>query len=291
MTGRRPRPSFEEAVCDLAAIIEALQPFNEVLVLCGGFAAWLYRSHPDFGDPHGEFLVSLDIDWAVPPRLPENLGSLSAALREGGFSPLRFRGSTPPVIKYQHDRWGTERPEPICVEFLTPLIGKDMGGAALQVQPGVTAILLRFMDLALDRPITMEVQAVPELEMREGTRVQLPHPGNYLLHKALTAPRRRNAAKMMKDLAYIFDVVVLSRPEWPSIRERIESFEGQGERGIWLNKARADLKRWFETPQSYGCVGVADVFTAADPRSPMNTERVCRVMKHALPRLALWPAR
>lgn len=71
-----PIPSFEEALADLGALLVAIQPYRDDLVLCGGFAAWLYRAHPDFAPAHGAHPITLDIVHRV----------MSTALSQTGLS-------------------------------------------------------------------------------------------------------------------------------------------------------------------------------------------------------------
>lgn len=49
--------------------------------------------------------------------------------------------------------------------------------------------------------VCVQLDEIPERDLSPGVEVNLPHPGNYLFHKALTAPRRAKKAKMRKDLA------------------------------------------------------------------------------------------
>jgi hypothetical protein len=289
MSNEQPTPTFEEALADLAALIIALQPFRNEVVLCGGFAAWMYRFHPEFGSPHGVHQITLDIDWAVPKSLAQHELSVAEELKRREFVPIIFRGDSPPVIKYQHKRWGNNEPAPVCVEFLTPLQGRDKGKSAEKIQSSLNAILLRYMDLALDRPVLFDVSVVPKCTLPAGTSILVPHPANYMFQKALTAPRRRKKAKMKKDLAYLYDAVLLTRPVWDRMLARISTFENQDERKKWLKKARTDLESWFEMPDAFGNAAVAEVLTAADPSNPLTPERVHRVMTHALPAIGMWP--
>jgi hypothetical protein len=61
----------DEALRDLSALLVAVEPFGPSVVLAGGFAAWMYRFVEPY-DPSGPELHTLDIDYAVPSRLPHS---------------------------------------------------------------------------------------------------------------------------------------------------------------------------------------------------------------------------
>lgn len=283
------KPSFDEAKKDLSLLLDAIEPISSELVLCGGFAAWLYRYTAFAGEAHGPPLLTFDIDWATPRTLPVDSVSIAKVMAEYDFVRLYVNDHNPPVMKFQHKRWGEVELASIHVEFLTPLTGKDTGQATHTVQSGLTATPLRFMDLALHRPIAVATHDVPELTTTSDMLVKIPHPANFLMHKALIAARRSTQAKTNNDLAHIFDVAVLTRPRWAEIRDRILEIEQQGAWGKWLRKARQSLLLWFESPHSDGSIAVAEVMADANPSNPITPSAVSNMMMVALRQVALLP--
>jgi hypothetical protein len=277
--------TYAEALKDLSKLLVAVEPFGEHLVLAGGFAAWLYRFVEPY-DNTGPELFTQDIDYAVPRRLPAELPSLAEALHSIEFVAVRSRDKEPPVMVFQDRRWGDEEKAPVYAEFLAPLRGKPTG-SVVAVEPGVNAMLLRYMDLALDGPIALDVSKVETLDVPDGTLAYLPHPAHFVLHKALTAPLRATREKRHKDFAYLYDVVVRTRRGWPEMRERLAALEGQGERAAWLRRARADLVKWFGEPTGQGCVAAAAVWNDREPALALTPEEVCIAMRMGLAALGL----
>lgn len=280
--------SYDEALKDLSRLLVALEPFGEHVVLAGGFAAWLYR----FVDPYdgaGPELFTLDIDYAVPTRLPTELPSLAEALGEIAFVGLRSRDHEPPVMVFQHKRWGTERKAPVYAEFLAPLQGNRTDGV-VRIEPTVNAQLLRYMDLALDGPIAVDVSKVEALAVPAGTGAYLPHPALFVVHKALTAPLRKSRDKRDKDFAYIYDVVLRTRAGWPEMRQRVAMLEERGETAAWLGRARKYLANWYVEPTGLGCVGAAAVWNARESALALTPAEVSVAMRMGLAGLGLLPS-
>jgi len=97
----------------------------------------------------------------------------------------------------------------IRVEFLTPNEGPDSDAPARLPSLGTEAQQLRFLDFLIRNP---EGAA---LLHGEGIYVLVPAPERYALHKLIVARRRREAAKVDKDLrqaASLLEVLVRKRP-------------------------------------------------------------------------------
>lgn len=277
--------SYDEALKDLSRLLVALEPFGEHVVLAGGFAAWLHRFVEPY-DGAGPELFTQDIDYAVPIRLPADLPSLAEALEEIAFVALRSRDQEPPVMVFQHERWGAVNKAPVYAEFLAPLRG-NRTDRVVRIEPTVNAQLLRYMDLALDGPIAVDASKVEALDVPDGTLAYLPHPAHFIVHKALTAPLRKSKDKRDKDFAYLYDVVVRTRLGWPEMRERIAALDAQGETAAWLRRARKDLARWFGEPTGVGCVEAAAVWNAREPDLALTPEEIYVAMRMGLAALGL----
>jgi hypothetical protein len=143
------------------------------------------------------------------------------------------------------------------------------------------------MDLALDSPVAVDLSSL--IDVPAGTRVRLPHPAHYIVHKALTVDRRRARAKRAKDLVYVHDVLVRTRPMWPAMAERVEALRGKRERAKWVRTASANLEKWFGTPSGAGPRAVSELMESVG--RPVDVEFVHRAAATALEAVGLSAAR
>lgn len=287
----------KEVLRDLSDAIVAIQPIWDKLVLVGGLVPWIYRGHPSFEAPPHPALFTADIDWAVPLDLDPTCGRLTDLLEDSGFVRLPNRSTKPPISMVQHGRHGSTEPASISMEFLAPLSGPSH---TRDGQPRVSALvqgtlgvqLLRYMELALHQPMSVDLQHRPGLSFGpSAARLQVPHPTNFLVHKLLVMPLRP-AVKRDKDAAYLFDLALLSRPSWPTMRARLEDLTHSSNSPAnrrWLNAARATATQTFASPAAAGCVGAARVLNDAFPQHPLTTDRVHRVMQRFLGEVGLGP--
>ena len=259
-------PFHADALHDLARFLEAIEGYLDKVVLCGGWASFFYR-HLSLGSrpSHGP-LFTHDFDLVSPPALPQaGVGSLSDCLSRANFVAIRNR--EPPVVFYQHERWGTEDRAPVYGEFLTPLEGPetDRSGqrkTVRELQDGVTAQRLRYLDLLLHEPLGINTAQVPSLKLTRALEVSIPNPAAYVFQKAL-ALKRRSAAKQLKDFAYVFEVATLWFHEVARVQEMAQSIASKShEWSRWVEKSRRTLLNSFKDKDSDGPVSVERVLAA-----------------------------
>ena len=77
------------------------------------------------------------------------------------------------------------------IEFITVEKGRGVDSSIRIKNLGINAIPLRFVSFLLDKPIMIT---------DSGTKVLVPNPTNFCLHKLIIASRRRNRDKRLKDL-------------------------------------------------------------------------------------------
>ena len=178
---------------------------------------------------------------------------------------IHSRGTEPPVQRYQHIRFGKDDLGPIYGEFLTPLTGSEVGrdGSAQTVktvQEGLTAQALRYLDLLFEFPTDFDAATIPELGLTGPHVVRLPHPATYVLQKLLAWPAR-DPDKRAKDLAYIFEVALLTRDQWPKAGAVIENLRARDrEHSVWIRRAQQLVERQFQSPAAEGPVAVARIY-------------------------------
>jgi len=258
------RPSFEDALHDLGCFLRAIHEYLGHVVLCGGWVPYFYRHLPRIAAPKHGPLFTFDFDLVIPSELPHGpAGSLRDLLLKGDFVDIQNRA--PPVVYYQHSRWGTGELAPIYGELLTPLEGSilDRSGKPKDlrhVQDGVVAQQLRYVELLLHDPLIVQNEWVHELALREGMEFQIPNPASYILQKALALSHRR-AEKQQKDLGYVFEVAALWSYESERVQEMVRSIaEHSSVWSRWVKRGKDVLFGAFQSEHSDGPVSVEQVF-------------------------------
>lgn len=136
-------------ISGFARLITAQGPWLDQVVIIGGWAHRLYRLDPRAQKLDFAPLMTLDIDVALPPNVPDRAPSIRELLVANGFEE-DFRGDDkPPATLY---RLGDDAAG-FYAEFLTPLVGGELTRAGkrkatLQVA-GVTSQQLRHIGSGL----------------------------------------------------------------------------------------------------------------------------------------------
>lgn len=277
---------YREILEELVQSARAMGPYRDDVVIAGGLVPLLYRFHPDYDRPRPSPLLTGDLDWTAPETLPMRGDTrLRAHLEKHGFTIVpsrRTRGDVPPKHVFQAKERGTNRPAEIHGEFLVPLIGSktDRHGnpkSPREIQEGLTAEAIRYLDLLLWRPVDFDIRHLEEvIEVDEDMTIQIPRLGPYLVQKALCSERRDRTEKRNKDLAYIFDVVMLAHPDWGSMREEIDDLETESsEWSSWIEDALSILRDAFEGDAPPGPQRVESIY---EDESSVRASTVERVM-------------
>ncbi len=253
--------SFAEALRLLGRVAVALEPYADSVLVIGGVVPLLYRGLPSFARTPFDAPGTTEVDLSVPRRLPLSNRPVFDLLADAGLVEFESPGyhGRPGAQAFQDAAHGTVRKAPTFVEFLAPLLGKGEK-ALVEVQPGFRAEALRYLDLLAFEPIVLQVRDVPELGVDAPSRVRVPQPAMYVAQKILSrsSGRLTKAHKAAKDLAYVFDVAVLSRPVWDSQRAVVARAAAADKTWrTWMARAGRDLRSLFETPASEGPVAAA----------------------------------
>lgn len=223
---------FDSPDAFLAHVLWTFRPYLDTVVLVGGFAVRLYELHPRAASTAVRVLRTFDADLAVPsggiPVTGESLGALAEA---AGFK-LDFRGDhIPPVMKFvpKGTVGRSVGVDQYTVEFLTPMTGAPIGRnkralVTSDIQAGVTAQRLRYLDLLLERPWCISLAGLPGiLEEARTMQVRLPHPGLFIVQKILISEDRNRLDRRSKDMAYVYQVVSLFRRELMALAEDVRA--------------------------------------------------------------------
>ncbi|MFA7368587.1 MAG: GSU2403 family nucleotidyltransferase fold protein [Kiritimatiellales bacterium] len=172
------------------------------LVLTGSWCLLLYRQYFERNELFSS-LRTRDMDFLVP--IPFNLRdtiNIPELLKDLGFL-TEYKGSAG-YMQLIH-------PE-VMLEFLVPQRGRETDRPFDLPQLGLNAQRLRYMDIALMKPIKLMFEDVP---------IRVPHPACFALHKLLVAPRRKEAFKKERDIEIAVELLGLlfARNDQPVLKE------------------------------------------------------------------------
>lgn len=246
----------------LVYVLSAFRPYLERLVVVGGFAVRLYEFHPRAERATVRVLRTFDADLATGNvRIPVAGQSLADLAAAAGFR-RDFRGDhMPPVMKFVPTDASTERrnADQYTIEFLSPLVGPAAGRsgkavAASDIQRGVTAQRLRYLDLLLEAPWPVPLAGLPGIPVTSRTlEPRVPHPGLFIVQKVLISGEPNRLERRPKDMAYVYQVASLFRRELPALAGEVrERMSGNAAWRKWLARFRQTTDTLFAGPHAAG---------------------------------------
>lgn len=230
-------PDFTES--DLIVALQPIKAYLDEVVICGGWTLLIYRKWI-LSDNGPRPMATLDLDLAVPPYVEVVKRPLGDLLREAGFR-ANYTGMDYPAITYVKEG----APE---IEFLTPMKG-DRPPKPVEVQPGLQAEPLRYLEILLDNTLRVEIP-------KTGLRVRTPTAEAYLYQKGLSFPRRNREEKKAKDLAYMFELLHNFPDLAKGLPAGLERMRGSY-RKKWFATFRGNLERYFPNRDGDGVGMVA----------------------------------
>ncbi|HEV8663668.1 MAG TPA: GSU2403 family nucleotidyltransferase fold protein [Candidatus Methylomirabilis sp.] len=260
----------------LGHVLRAIAPYLDSLVLVGGFAVRLYRFHPRAASTGIVPLITFDADFVAPPELEIKAGRrLSDLVAAADLEPNFFGDYKPPVMKFFPKEGETPRrgaaQDQYYVEFLTPLIGAgtDRAGNVVgtrEIQKGVTAQRLRYLDLLTVSPWQIPLVRLPGMgaKVGDGNFVKVPDPGLFIVQKVLISRETGRQEERPKDMAYIYEVLALFRGELRQLAEGVRRIAGKGSTWQrWIGRSKRMAAELFKTPVAPGVTEAHAVFAAA----------------------------
>lgn len=200
----------------IARLMDALAPWRESLVVVGGWAHRLHRLLPGVQMPSYEPLRTKDADVAFSATAAPK-GDISAALRMAGFEEELAGEHKPPVTWY---RLGKED-NGFYAEFLTPLTGggirRDGSVDATITKAGVTAQKLRYLDLLLIEPNTVDLSSAGGIPTQKALSVKVANPVSFIAQKLLIRTDRI-PEKQAQDTLYVHDTLELFSRELDAMK-------------------------------------------------------------------------
>lgn len=260
-------PAFDKF---FLSTVQTLKPYLSDIICIGGCANALYRIHEAASSPVPDYLGTKDIDWAVPSRLAAREGkSLSDLMKKAGFVEELHGTQAHPVVKY---RSGNETVA-AEIEFLCPLSGMRGGrqndNAAVEVQTGLMAQPLRYLDVLTRNPWMVDLGKAPEFRKFKGVLVRVPNPAAYVVQKILIRDQRRKLEFKAKDCYYIYEVSVVFRDNLAALRAEYEKLQTLP--GPWLKRFAKSIHILFKDEHSEGPTSALDVYESAGMGTPQIT--------------------
>jgi Nucleotidyltransferase len=262
-------------------IVKALGPYLDELVFVGAWCQRLLRFHQFAVPPTFAPLMSEDADVATPERLAPRSESIAERLRAAGFRASLSGSELLPVSKYYPDDRG------LYVEFIAPLRG---GGHTRNGErddtlsiAGITAAKLRYVDLLLHRPWTLELKTTDGFPVGDDRiSMQLANPVSYLAQKVLSIRRRPQPQKRAKDALYVHDTLLMFGEHFDDLRPLVGEVlallprETQSE----FHRLRVDLFH-----DDALVLQAADIAAATGRASPPSASTVAAVCVSGLERI------
>lgn len=188
-------------------LIVALEPWLDHLVFIGGWAHRLYRFHPTSTPPQYFPITTRDADIAfeISPKIE---GDIKQALLNAGFSEELSGNHQPAISQYSLGEENTG----FYVEFLAPQRGsgrrRDGSIVVTAAQAGVTAQLLRHLDILLFKPWSVNISDAQGFELDSPRHIQIANPVAFISQKLLIHDQR-GRGKKSQDIMYIHDTLEL----------------------------------------------------------------------------------
>jgi hypothetical protein len=237
-------------------LLKALQVINNDIVVIGGFANALYEHFDEAAASPLGTIATKDMDILISDKLTHISEDIVKLLEVEGFvldsKPIQNKTITKFILKETNFE----------IEFLCPMYGSDPdrnGNKQLvkEIQKGLTAQPLRFLDLALYNTWKINTQHIPELN-HLNIDIQVPSPGAYLIQKFIIRERRRanNPAYMQKDCFYTYEILLKFIDNLDglvkSVNEVVLYNEIKGKRYNDVKNFIRDFKSFYSGPSSDG---------------------------------------
>jgi hypothetical protein len=177
-------------------LLKTLSPYLGQVVICGGWAIYVYRK---FLDPDGAMpMGTSDLDLATKDKLKRVKDPIDKLLTDQGYVAKQFPEHEPPAMKFE------KKGEP-DVEFLAPQRGQGKD-ETVEIEKNVVAIRRRYLDVMIENVIQVDVSKAAKLP-EKSMSIRVPTPAAYLFHKGLSFTQRTDREKKAKDLAYMFELM------------------------------------------------------------------------------------
>lgn len=233
-------------------LLLGLKDYNEEIVIIGGLANALYQYHEYGQNSRLGVLATKDLDVLTSDKVTILNKSIIDGLTEQGFVVDPKPVEDKVITKFTLPDTNFE------IEFLCPMKGGDPdkeGKRQLvkEIQDGVKAQPLRYLDLALFDPWTINSKNIPELNDID-IDIQIPNPGAYLIQKFIIKDRRKPAFAQ-KDCFYIYELLLKFRDNFDILKGCIDDLVVKNAQKGGYRKVRGfkeDFKEYFASTLAEG---------------------------------------
>lgn len=283
----------KEFDCFFLKVVQSLSSYLGDLICIGGCANALYRFHELASHAAPAYLGTKDIDWAVHQKLPlQDRKPLASLMAEAGFNETCFGSGKQAVIKY----CPTNSALSSDLEFLCPLSGlpgssnKVLPPTSHEVQTGLMAQPLRYLEILFQRPWVIDLGRIPEFKALHGTRVQVPNPSAYVVQKVLIRDQQRGWPSLAKDCYYIYEISVLFHEALDAMAKEYANIK-LGLPQAWIKRFRTKLHLLFRNAHADGPASALRVYQAAiasrreSSSSNLNADMIVRAVNKMLERM------
>lgn len=250
--------------------LNSMNPYLNDIVIIGGWAWYFYRRYLC-----GQDVISLDftrdLDCAVSRGLKKKGRTMEELLKEHGFEWVPTGDFKPPSEKYA---WPDSKDSRAVIEFLTPSLGADRS-PTVEVQKGLVAQPLRYLDILIEDTLTIEVDESYEGNSFKGSIV-VPKPGMFVAQKALSYTGRRSSRGKGKDLYYMYDLI--DRPL--GLEDRIVGEIKERKDKAWYESMVANLKTAFSDQGRDEIGWILDQISSQTPSRKYVFETFSRFIEH-----------
>lgn len=116
------------------------------------------------------------------------------------------------------------------------------------------------------------------------TVIRVPHPATYVAQKFLAWPAR-DSKKRPKDLAYVYEVAVLTQTRWPELADVVSLLKTRFP-GAWFERIHDVIERQFESEAAEGPVAIVRQYEGVTGHVPGHNA-VTKTMKAFLGSIGL----
>ena len=156
----------------------------------------------------------------------------------------------------------------------------------MEVQTGFRVVALPYVRILLDGTLRFDLAALDGIGIAGPLRVRVPHPANYVLHKLLVSEKPARREKRDKDLAYVYDVALVTQNDWGAVGKRLQQIEADKKYPAkWLEDARRIVSKRFKDETSDGPIVISRMYRSI--AVPVSEHGVYRVMADFFSRIGM----
>lgn len=203
-------------------LLEALRSYNKEIVVIGGLANALYEYH-DLGKKSPlDTIATKDLDVLVSKKVTVIDEKIVKKLEEEGFKIEPVAANDKVITKFRYEDSNFEI-EFLCPKYgADPLRGKDQ--MVTEVQEGLTAQPLRYLDLALFNTWSVSSELIPSLAGMN-LDIQIPSAGAYLIQKFIIRNDVNRIRYNQKDAFYTYELLLKFTDNLQSVAESVGEVE------------------------------------------------------------------